>query len=111
MDTRWLDVGVVFTYLIGLTAIGLRFSRKQTSTEQYFVAKRSVPSWAMGMSIVATLVTSVTFIAYPGSSYGKDWTLLVPGFMVVGVLALVGTIVIPFYRNVVGMSAYEYFGR
>ena len=108
---RWVDLGVVGAYLLALTSLGLGFAREQTSTEQYFVARRSIPSWAMGMSIVATLITSVTFIAYPGSSYDKDWSLLVPGFLVVGVLVLVGGVIIPFYRHAVGMSAYEYFGQ
>jgi SSS family solute:Na+ symporter len=106
-----VDLCVVLGYLLALTATGLGFAREQTSTEQYFVARRSIPAWAMGMSIVATLITSVTFIAYPGSAYEKDWSLLVPGFMVVGVLVLVGAVIIPFYRRVVGMSAYEYFGH
>ncbi|HWB83197.1 MAG TPA: sodium:solute symporter [Bryobacteraceae bacterium] len=110
-NMRWLDLFVVCGYILGLTILGLRFSKRQTSTETYFVAKRAIPSWAMGMSILATLITSVTFIAYPGSSYAKDWSLLVPGFLVVGVLILVGAIVIPFYRHAVGMSCYEYFGR
>src|SRR5579862_3255391 len=108
---RWLDLGIMLVYLIAMVSVGVRFARKQTGTEAYFVAKRSIPSWAMGLSLVATLITSVTFVAYPGSSYGKDWSLLVPGFMVVGVLALVGAVIIPFYRHVVGMSAYEYFGK
>ena len=101
----------MLAYLAAMVSIGMRFSRKQTSTETYFLARRSMPSWATGLSIVATLVTSVTFIAYPGSSYGKDWSLLIPGFMVIGVLVLVGKVIIPFYREVVGMSAYEYFGK
>ena len=108
---RWVDALVVCSYLVGLTAFGLRFSRRQTSTEQYFIARRSVPSYAMGMSILATLITSVTFIAYPGSAYAKDWSLLVPGFMLVILLALLGSVVIKFYRHEVGMSAYEYFGK
>jgi len=108
---RWLDLAVVFAYILGLTLLGLRFSRRQTSTEAYFVGRRSIPSWAMGMSLLATLITSLTFIAYPGSSYASNWSLLVPGFMVVAVLALVGSVVIPFYRHAVGMSAYEYFGK
>jgi SSS family solute:Na+ symporter len=108
---RWLDVFIVGAYILGLTAIGLRFSRKQTTTEHYFMAKRSIPSWAMGMSFMATLVTSLTFVSYPGAAYGKDWSLLVPGLLVIGVLGLVGTIIIPFYRQAVGMSAYEYFGK
>jgi len=106
-----VDLGVVGAYLLALTSLGLGFAREQNSTERYFVARRSIPSWAMGMSILATLITSVTFIAYPGSSYDKDWSLLVPGFMAVGVLALVGWVIIPFYRQAVGMSAYEYFGQ
>ena len=108
---RVVDLGIVAAYLLALTSLGLAFAREQTSTEEYFVARRSIPAWAMGMSIVATLITSVTFIAYPGSAYDKDWSLLVPGFMVVGVLVLVGAVIIPFYRQVVGMSAYEYFGH
>src|SRR5258708_27187106 len=102
-NLRWLDLLIMLTYLVAMVSVGVRFSRKQTSTEAYFVAKRSIPSWAMGFSIVATLITSVTFIAYPGSAYGKNWSLLIPGFMVVGVLALVGAVIIPFYRHVVGM--------
>ena len=70
MKFRLVDAAVVFAYLIGLTLLGLRFARRQTSTDAYFVAKRSIPSWAMGISILTTLVTSVAFIAYPGSSYG-----------------------------------------
>ena len=65
----------------------------------------------MGMSLLATLISSVTFIAYPGSAYAGDWSNLVPGLMVPATLALVGLVVIPFYRHAVGMSAYEYFGR
>lgn len=108
---RWLDLLIMATYLVALLSVGIRFARRQTGMESYFVAKRSIPSWAMGFSIVATLITSVTFVAYPGSSYGTNWSLLVPGFMVVVALALVGSIVIPFYRRVIGMSAYEYFGK
>ena len=110
-NQRWLDFGIMLAYLAAMVSVGVRFARKQTSTETYFVANRSIPSWAMGMSLVATLITSVTFVAYPGSSYGKNWSLLIPGFMVVGVLLVVGKVIIPFYRHVVGMSAYEYFGK
>lgn len=108
---RWLDLGVILAYLIFMTWLGLRFSKKQKTTEDFFVAKRSVPSWAMGLSLLATLISSVTFIAYPGSAYAKDWSNLVPGFLVLGVLLLVGSVIIPFYRHVVGMSAYEYFEK
>ena len=108
---RWIDLVVIAVYMAVVVAIGWRCSRKQTSTENYFVARRSVPHWAMAFSFFATLISSITFVAYPGSSYAGNWNELVPGFMVIGVLLLVGAVVIPFFRHAVRMSAYEYFGR
>jgi solute:Na+ symporter, SSS family len=110
MGLRWLDVLMIVVYMVALIAIGFRFSRRQTTTEAYFVARRSIPSWALGISMLATIISAVTFVAYPGAGYAGDWSMLVPGIMVVVVLAMVGALVIPFYRRVVGMSAYEYFG-
>jgi len=108
---RWIDLAVILAYMALLVTLGLVFARRQTSTERYFVAKRSIPGWATGLSLLATMISSVTFIAYPGSAYASDWANLVPGFMAVVVLAVVGLVVIPFFRHVVGMSAYEYFGK
>src|SRR4051794_9887828 len=108
---RTLDLIIILLYLGAMVLVGLRFARRQTSTEAYFVAKRSIPQWAMGISIYAALISSITFIAYPGSAYAGNWNELVPGFMVVGVLILVGLVIIPFFRHAVGMSAYEYFEK
>jgi solute:Na+ symporter, SSS family len=110
-NLRPLDLLIIVLYMASMVYIGIRFARKQTSTEAYFVAKRSIPSWAMGISLFATLITSVTYVAYPGSAYAKDWSNLIPGFLILVVLALVGAVIVPFYREVVGMSAYEYFGK
>ena len=108
---RWVDFIVVAVYLASMAGLGMHFSRRQTSTEAYFVAKRSVPGWAMGMSMLATMISSVTFVAYPGSSYAGNWSLLVPGFLIIATLPLVAKVVIPFYREEVGVSAYEYFQK
>jgi SSS family solute:Na+ symporter len=108
---RWLDFAIIAVYMCVLAGIGVRFSRRQTSTERYFVAKRSIPAWAMGLSLLATLISSVTFIAYPGSAYAADWSNLVPGLTVIPVLLVTVFVVIPFFRHVIGMSAYEYFGK
>jgi SSS family solute:Na+ symporter len=106
-----LDIIIVAAYLLTLIAIGLRVSRGQKTTNTYFIADRSVPGWAAGLSLLATIITSVTFIAYPGAAYAGDWTLLVPGIMFVAVIAAIGPIVVPFFRHVVTMSVYEYFGK
>jgi len=108
---RWLDLVVIAIYFAVVAFIGFWFARRQTTTEVYFVARRSIPAWAMGLSMFATIISSITFIAYPGSAFAGNWSELVPGFMVLGVLILVGTIIIPFFRHAVGMSAYEYFEK
>ncbi len=110
-NLRLPDLIIVVLYMASMVYIGIRFARRQTSTETYFVAQRSIPSWAMGISLFATIITSVTYVAYPGSAYAGDWSNLVPGFLIVLVLMLVGAVIVPFYREAVGMSAYEFFGK
>src|SRR5580698_6712716 len=105
------DVAVIGVYMAALVATGARSARRQNTTDRYFVAGRSIPGWAIGMSLLATIITSVTFIAYPGAAYAGDWSLLVPGIMFVGVIAGIGMVVVPFFRHVVTISVYEYFGK
>lgn len=108
---RIADLIIVLLYVLTLIGIGLRFRRRQRTTDRYFVAGRSIPGWAAGLSLLATIITSVSFIAYPGAAYAGDWSLLVPGFLFIGVLLLVGRTIVPFFRRTVRMSVYEYFGR
>src|SRR5579883_2173801 len=108
---RLADLVVIAAYMAVMVALGIWFSRRQTTTERYFVAKRSIPGWAMGLSLLATLISSVTFIAYPGSAYASDWSNLVPGLTVVAIMLLIAAVIIPFFRRAVRMSVYEYFGR
>ena len=93
---RTLDLIVIVIYFTAVAGIGFWFARRQTTTEAYFVARRSIPHWAMGLSIFATIISSITFIAYPGEAFKGDWNLLVPGFMAVGVLLLGGMLLIGF---------------
>src|SRR6185436_11611713 len=110
-NLRWLDALIILFYLAAVALIGLRFARRQDSTDAYFVARRSVPHWAMGISLFATIISSITFIAYPGAAYAGNWNQLVPGFMALIVLLVVGSVLISFFRHAVGMSAYEYFEK
>lgn len=108
---HFLDYAIIITSLIVSVGVGVGFSRNQSSTAQYFAAGSHMPSWAVGMSIFATLVSSVTFLAYPGSGFGSNWVLLVQGIMVpLTVIFMIG-FVVPLYRNVIGLSAYEYFEK
>jgi SSS family solute:Na+ symporter len=105
------DTLVIAAYMIVLVGIGIRVAGRQKTTDAYFVAGRSIPGWAAGLSLLATIITSVTFIAYPGAAYAGDWNLLVPGVLFVVVILAIGPVVVPFFRHAVSMSVYEYFGK
>ena len=58
---HWIDMLIVIISLIAAVGVGVYFSRKQNSTEAYYAANGSVPAWAVGMSMFATIISSVTF--------------------------------------------------
>jgi SSS family solute:Na+ symporter len=64
-----LDFFVLIVYLAGTTALGLYIGRRQRSANDYFVAERSIPWWAVMFSIVASETSALTFISIPGLSY------------------------------------------
>lgn len=94
-----LDALMIAACLLPLVIIGLRFSRRQKTTGSCFVAGHTIPGWAVGLSLLATAITSVTFIAYPGAEYAGDWTLLAPGICFLAVIAGIGLGLIPFFRH------------
>ncbi len=108
---HWVDYGVVGCYLAAIVWLGVHFSRKQTSTNEYFAGGRSVPAWAIGMSLLATLISSVTFLAYPGEGFSGNWIRLVQGLAVPVVLVFIVWFIVPMYRHFIGLSAYEYFEK
>lgn len=105
------DTLIIAAYMIVLVGIGIRVAGRQKTTDSYFIAGRTVPGWAAGLSLLATIITSVTFIAFPGAAYAGDWNLLVPGILFVFVIISIGPVIVPFFRHVVSMSVYEYFGK
>src|ERR1700748_1742085 len=108
---HFIDYLIIAVSLATSLGIGLRFGRNQHSTQDYFISKGSVPSWAIGISLMATLISSVTFLAYPGEGFSSNWILLVQGLMVPVVLLVMVWFIVPLYRKVIGVSTYEYFEK
>ena len=108
---HWIDYLIVAISILLAIGMGAYFAHRQKDTSTYFAGGGKIPAWAVGMSIFATLISSVTFLAYPGAAYADNWILLVQGLMVpIVLLALVGVIV-PLFRKVIRLSTYEYFER
>ena len=55
------------------SGLGAYFSKGNNTTEDYFLGSRGLPGWAVGFSLLSTTMSSVTFLAYPATSYILDW--------------------------------------
>ncbi len=108
---HWIDYLIVLVSILAAIAMGMYFSRRQKDTSTYFAGGGKIPAWAVGISIFATLISSVTFLAYPGAAYADNWILLVQGLMVPIVLVALIGIIVPLFRRVIRLSTYEYFER
>lgn len=112
MDHLHLIDYFIILVVLGITLwLGFRFAKKQNTTENYFLSKGNFPAWALGLSLLSTLISSVTFLGYPAQGYTSNWILLVQGLMVP--VVLLGTIwfIVPLFRKVIGLSTYEYFEK
>ena len=106
---HFVDYLIIGFFLLATLYFGFRFSKNQNTTKAFFLAQGRVPTWAIGLSLLATLISSVTFLAYPGTGYSSNWILLVQGLMVPVVLVGVIWFIVPLYRKVIRLSTYEYF--
>ncbi len=71
-----LDLGVLVVYLLGVTAWGAWLGRGQSGATDYFLGSRSLPWWAVLLSVVATETSTLTFLSIPGVSYLGTMTFL-----------------------------------
>ena len=79
-----LDLAIVIAYLLGVTALGMHFRRRQSSSpgdresaiRDYFLGGRIAPWWALAFSIVATETSTLTIIGTPAISYGGNLAFL-----------------------------------
>ena len=108
---HWIDYTIVLISIAAAIGMGMYFAHRQKDTSTYFAGGGKIPAWAVGISIFATLISSVTFLAYPGAAYAGNWILLVQGLMVPIVLVALIGIIVPLFRKVIRLSTYEYFER
>jgi len=105
------NLAVLSVYLAVLIVMGFYFSRRETSTEDFFLGGRRVPWWAAGLSIFGTQLSSISFMAIPAKVYATDWLYFATVFCIVATMPIVVYFYLPFYRRLNVTSAYEYLER
>jgi SSS family transporter len=103
-----LDFSVLGLYLLAMVGVGVWFSRRNKSTDDYFRGGQQVPWWVAGCSIFATMLSSITFMAVPAKAYAQNWVLLLSNLMIPVVAPLAVYLALPFFRKLDATSAYEY---
>ena len=107
----WLAWSVVLLYFLVVAGMAVYFIRKEKNTESYFHGGGKIPWYVAGMSIFATMLSSITFLAAPAQYYLCDWCYLL---LVVGAPLTVPLVVwfyLPLFRRLHLTSAYEYLER
>ncbi len=103
-----IDMTVLVVYLVGVVAYGCWFVRRSQSPEGFMAAGRSMPGWAVGISIFGTFVSSISFLALPGKAYGGNWNAFVFSLSLPVAAWLAVRYFVPFYRGAGKISAYEH---
>lgn len=109
------DLVLIVLYLVGITLFGLRFrSSKEPnarSLRSYFLADKSIPWWAIALSIVSAETSTLTIISIPGVAFAGDFGFLqiVIGYMLGRVV--VALIFLPKYFQGEMLTAYQLIDR
>src|SRR5947208_12984705 len=71
-----IDWGILAGYFALMIYMGVIAARKDQDTGEYFLAHRSMPTWAVAISIVATSLSAATFVSVPDLAYTTNLTYL-----------------------------------
>ena len=109
-----LNLLILFVFLAGVTYLGHRLSGAVRNRRDFFNAGGNLPWWAVSSSIIATVISSVTFVSVPAAVFKDGGNLLyiqiLMGLMLAKVLiALI--VARPFYESTGCSTVFDYIGK
>jgi Na+/proline symporter len=108
---RTLDWLVVAAYLVWIVYTGLKRTRAANEVEGYFLAKRSLPWWAVGLSVMATQLSAITLVGTTGQGYADGLRFVQFYFGLPIAMVILSLTVVPFFYRAKVYTAYEYLER
>ena len=106
-----IDYAAILLYLAAVVLLGYTFSRRQSDTEEYFLAGRNMPWFAVGLSLLASILSTITYLSHPGEiiKHGLGANSQLLSYPIV--FLVVGYLVVPFLMRLKITSAYECLER
>jgi SSS family solute:Na+ symporter len=105
------DLFVLATYLVAVVVLGLWLGRRQPDADEFMAAGRSLPGWAIGLSMFGSYISSISFLANPGKAYAQNWNAVAFTLATPIAAAIAVHWFVPFYLRQGAISAYEHLER
>jgi SSS family solute:Na+ symporter len=103
------DLVVLAAYLVAVVGLGLWLGRRRTDADEFMAAGRSLPGWAIGLSMFGSYISSISFLANPGKAYAQNWNAVAFTLATPIAAAIAVRWFVPFYLRQGAISAYEHF--
>jgi len=104
----WTIIGV---YLVWIVWDGLRLTKRSQELEGYFLGGRSLPWWAVGLSVMATQLSAITMIGTTGQGFTDGMRFLQFYYALPLAMIVLSVTLVPFFHNAGVYTAYEYLER
>lgn len=108
---HWLDWMIVGVYLVYMIYDGIRLTKRSDEVEGYFLANRSLPWWAVGLSVMATQLSAITLVGTTGQAYADGMRFIQFYFGLPLAMVILCVTVVPFFYRARVYTAYEYLER
>ena len=106
-----LDWAVLIVYLVGIVGFGLWVGRGNRRIDDFFLAGREMRWWAVGLSVMATQISAITFIGTTGQAYTDGMRFLVVYFALPFAMLILCVTLVPFFYRARVFTAYEYLEK
>ncbi len=108
---KLLDWAVVIAYLAYIIWDGVRLSRHSKDVDGYFLAGRSLPWWAVGLSVMATQLSAITLVGTTGQAYTDGMRFLQFYYGLPLAMIILCVTAVPFFYRAKVFTAYEYLEK
>ena len=107
----WIDTAVLVIYLVGVLLAGLYYSKKEMQGKEFFKGDGTIPWYVTCISIFATLLSPISFLAIPGNSYHGSWIFWWAQLGMLFAIPLTIRYFLPIYSKLEIDTAYHYLEK